>query len=426
MRWKFYTCTVLFLLFMPFAEAWSATRTVCFRFQLADERTNCATSSATGAQRACNPGGYVDAVGHLYEVWDKDFSGSDEYIGTWRVDGPGRRCVTFEWENASYSKGETHPDIYLRYINKVQRTGSSNNITITAVKTNGSSHPATSWRNGTSSNSNLWVALNCQPGQNCQIIPNGSHIATHDRASERGLRIMALDTAQHTLQVFAGIMDTKIKMHYPGRSDCPYSCAVNRDEIHITANRGNHGFNVAHEVGHLVQMQEFNQDWLRNDCSRNGSGHSLTSIEYESCATSEGWADFVGVVSWYNPNNSGTVPFGWGRNFETATPQSGTCSTNGGIELQVAKAFWDLDDFNNEDGSGVASSWDDDLSYSTTSIGTGWRRFENGSGNREDGESGRDGVNMKDYYYNNDHRFTDSRFYETFLRHNCLQYQDFG
>lgn len=406
------------------AEA--AERTVCFRLKLRDDRWNCATTAETGNRRGCNRGGYVDVVGHHIQLWDKDTGSADEYIGTWYIGGGGTQCATFEWEHASYSKGEANPDVYLRYINRANRTGYSNYIEIEAVDTDGSAHAATTWRNGQPGDPDRYVARNCAAGGSCFIFPSGSLVPTNDIASERALWIMALDSAQHAVQVFGEIMDTHIDLHYPGRADCPTSCSVSREEIHITASRGNNGFNVAHEVGHLVQMQEFNQDFLRNDCSRNGNGHSLTSLEHESCATAEGFADFVGVVSWYEPNNASTVPSGWGRNFETGATQFATCSDNAHNELQVAKAFWDLDDWNQEGGAGAASGDDDDLAYSTTAIGRGWRQFANGTGNRQDAESGQDGVNMRDYYWNNTGRFTASQFFETFIRHNCLQAQDNG
>lgn len=403
--------------------AWSAQRTVCFQLKLADDRTNCATTSETGNRRGCNRGGLVDAVGHQYQLWDKDSDGNDELIGTWYIGGAGRRCTSFAWEGTPYHKGEANPDVYIRYINQVNRTGYSNYVRVKAVRTNGSDHPATTWRNGQAGDADRYVARNCQTGTNCQILPGASLVPTFDVASERALRIMALDSAQHALQAFGEIMDRHVNLHYPGRDSCPTSCAVSRTETHITQSRGNNGFNVAHEIGHIIQMQEFNQDSLRNDCSRNGNGHSLTSIEHESCATTEGWANFIGVVSWYEPNNASTVPFGWGRNFETAAPFQASCTDNAHSTYQVAKAFWDLDDFNNENGSGIASSWDDRMSYSTTWIAQGWRQFPNGTSNRQDFESGADGVNMRDYYWNNTSRFN-SNLFETLIRHNCLTAQD--
>ncbi len=410
-------------LFILSTTAQAANRTVCYQLKLTDDRSNCATTGTTGARRACNPGSSVDAVGHQIELWDKDTNSDDEKIGTWHIGGSGRRCVTFSWEGESYHKGETNPDVYIRYINIVNRTGYSNYVRIKAVQTNGAAHLATTWRNGSSSNPDRYVARNCSVGANCDILAGGAMVPTNDPASLRALRIMALDTSQHALQVFGEAMDTHANMHYPGKASCSTSCAVNRDEFHITQSRGNHGFNVAHEVGHLVQMQEFNQDFLRDDCSRGSSGHSLTSLEHESCATTEGFADFAAVVSWYDPNNSGSVPIGWGQDFETATPVQATCTDNAHTELQVAKGFWDLDDWNNENGTGVASGFDDRLAYGTLDIIKGWRQFPNGNGNREDGENDADGVNMRDYWSNNSSRFTAAGAFETLIEHNCLTAQ---
>lgn len=405
------------------AEVFAASREVCFRLQLRDDRFNCAESSETGARRPCNPGGYTDMVGHQIELWDKDWEGDDEHIGTWYIGGGGTQCINFEWENASYSKGEANPDLYLRYINRVNRTGYSNYIYVRGVNTDNSAASVTSWRNGQSGDPERYIAMNCTSGTTCFIFPSGTMVPTNDVASDRGLRIMALDSAQHTLQAVGEVMDTHLDLQYPGQADCPTSCAPSRNLIKITQARGANGSNVTHEVGHVVQMQEFNQDWLNDDCSRGGNGHSLTSLEHESCATTEGWANYVALVSWYEPNNSGSVPFGWGRDFETATLQFATCSDNAHNEIQTAKGWWDLDDWNNEGGTGAANGDDDRLAYGTTDIVIGWRQFANGSGNRQDGESGQDGVNMRDYWGNNSSRFTAAGAFETLIRHNCLQDQ---
>jgi hypothetical protein len=387
-----------------------------------DDRTNCATPSETGARRACNQGGYVDMEGHQYELWDKDSGSDDELIGTWHIGGPGTRCVTFEWENASFSKGEANPDVYIRYLNRVNRTGYSNYVRVEGVDTDGDTVAKTTWRNGQSGDPDRYVAMNCGPRETCFIFPSGTMVPTNDIASERGLRIMALDSAQHALQAFGEVMDRNVELHYPGKASCPTSCTVDREEIHITQSQGNSGVLVAHEMGHTVQMQEFNQDSLRNDCSRNGNGWGVTSVEHESCATTEGWASYVGVTAWYEPNNAGTVPIGWGFNFERAQPQS-DCENSAHIALQVAKGFWDFDDWNDEAGVSPADG-DDRIAYNTLDITRGWRQFPDGTSNRQDFESGQDGVNMKDYWWNNDRRFTASGAFETLIEHNCLEAQD--
>jgi hypothetical protein len=115
---------------------------------------------------------------------------------------------------------------------------------------------------------------------------------------------------------------------------------------------------------------------------------------------------------------------GWAVNFDAATPTASTCSANRGIPLQVARAFWDLDDWNNEAGAGDAGSSNDRLAYGTLDIVRGWLHFASGSGNRQKGEGGQNGVNMRDYYWNNTWWFANPAFMETFLQHNCLQDQE--
>ena len=170
-------------------------------------------------------------------------------------------------------------------------------------------------------------------------------------------------------------------------------------------------------------MQRFGQDDLRDDVSKGGNGWGLTSDEYDSGATQEGFASYVGVASWYEPNNVSTVPTGWGLDFDAAAPNRATCSANRGVPLQVGNAFWDVDDWNNEAGSGVTSGCNDDLSYRSEDIVRGGDNFRDGGGNRENDESGSDGVNVRDYYENNRGWFTAAGFFDAFVRHNCLQDQ---
>ena len=50
--------------------------------------------------------------------------------GKWVIPGSGRVCATFEWENSpgDYDQGEDNPDVYVRYINRVNRIGYLNYI----------------------------------------------------------------------------------------------------------------------------------------------------------------------------------------------------------------------------------------------------------------------------------------------------------
>jgi hypothetical protein len=406
------------------AEAIAAPREVCFSLKFADGRYNC-PNPGTSVLRGCQAGSDVDAIGHQVELWDKDDDSPDDLIGTWYIGGPGTQCITFEWENAPVSAGEPNPDIFLRYINRINRTGYSNYIYTEAVRTDGSAHPGTTWRNGEAGDPDRYVARECTAGRTCYIFPAGYLLPTSDVASERARRIMALDSAQHTLQVFGEIMNRNARLHYPGRADCTTSCAPDRESFHIHVTQGADGILTGHEIGHLIQMQVFGQDNLTDDLSKNGSnGWSLTSDEYDSGATTEGWASYVGAASWFEPNNASTNPIGWSVNFDAAAPTASTCSGNRGIPLPVARAFWDLDDWNNEAGAGVAGSWNDRLAYGTLDIVRGWQHFADGSNNRQNDESDQNGLNARDYYWNNTGWFASADFLQTFLQHNCLQDQD--
>ena len=101
-------------------------------------------------------------MGHQVQLWDKDSTSDDEFIGTWYISAGGTQCITFEWENADYSKGEQDPDVDLRYINIVNRTGLQNYIQVKAVTTDGSDDPATSWRDGQPGDPDRYVAQICR------------------------------------------------------------------------------------------------------------------------------------------------------------------------------------------------------------------------------------------------------------------------
>jgi hypothetical protein len=170
-------------------------------------------------------------------------------------------------------------------------------------------------------------------------------------------------------------------------------------------------------------MQEFDQDSLTDDVSKGGNGWNLDSDEWDSGSTTEGFASYIAVRAWYEPNDFSTVPLGWSLDFEAASPVRSTCSDNRGVPVQVARAFWDVDDWNNEGGAGAAGSQADLVRYGSEDIVRGWRVFANGSGNRQNDESDRNGVNVRDYFANNRNRFVAAGYEETILRHNCLQDQ---
>jgi hypothetical protein len=410
-------CTVVFS-----HQANAATRTVCGESIIPDQRVDC-PSSGTGVRRACSPGGNVDAVGFMFEVWDKDAgTGSgDEFIGSWFISGPGQWCITFEWENASYSLGEVNPDVYTVFTNHVTVGGDE---TVRIVQANGTVYPSASARNGWGGDPDAGTAVECTTAGACWIA-GGAGVFVHSNAfSDYGQALMALDSAQRTLSVYTSRLDAgTIDIEYPTDENCPTACAPSATRLLFPTGLADEGFRVAHELGHTVHMHEFNRSTIRDDLSLNGAGWGLTSQENDSGAVAEGWATYVAAASWWDPNNSGSAPSGFGVTYETATPTVNDCSAtqpagggNRGIPLQVARAFWDLDDANNEAAVAPATVADA-ASLTTTSISAGWANFADGTGNRQDFESGAHGVNAFDYDFNNN--VNDN----TLFSHNCIQSQ---
>lgn len=408
-------------------SAQAATRKICYEFLFNDQRNDCPLAGDAGVREAClakymnfvsaADGDYSNPVGSYIEVWDRDDSSADEYIGTWIIGGTGQRCVTFEWENAAYSKGEANPDVYLKWKSKVRAPAGG--PTVQAENTSGTSYGDVTFRGSPFSN--------CVNGVTCSW--TGYHVVSDDALSERGGRAQILNSAEHMLSIYQSIMNAdQIDVAWPASG----SSTSSRTQFQIAGdasvggtavdNRALMAQSTAHELGHVLQMQMFGQDFLTNDCSLGTSGHSIQGSEYESCATAEGWADYVAAVSFWDPANASAAPARFGFNYATATPYSATCSTNAGIEGQVAKAFWDLDDSTSEAGAAPASIADS-YNSTTTYIALGWDAFPNGTGNHDDGESDRDGVNLQDYYFNNTGRFVPANLDDTLLDHNCMASQ---
>jgi len=401
------------------APAGASTRRVCFDLEFKDERNDCPESGKNGVKRACKIDPFFTTkrvpVGLLVELWDKDDPTQDEYIGTWRITGEGTSCATFEWENAAYSKNESNPDVYVVSINQVR--GESGGVGIDAHEVNGDQFPDLTWRNTAA------VAENCTAGADCMI--PASMIFASDPSTDVGLMIQALDTSQRALVAFAGSINrtgSNIEMRVGDNNPCGTSgsCAESQNVYYLSDAGAVEGTTPVHEVGHVLQMREFGQDFLNVNYLLDGiDGHSLTSVEYDSSATTEGWADYVAMVSWWDPNDSSSRPDYRGYKIEKANPYGNSCSDASGMELQVARGFWDMDDVNNENSAGEGSG-DDRSSSSTTALLDKWDNFPDGNQNREDFELGPNGVNAYDYDYNGN---LNANQFDAFIDHNCLTNQ---
>jgi len=449
---------VLVTLVAGWSSAASATnRTVCFDLLIQDsERTNCPGPGTPGIRRACRAGEFVPGfqypVGFEYRLYDKDGAAPDDLIGTWVLGASGSRCVTFDWEGGGYGGGEveTHPDVYLVATNRAFAVGSDFTTKVSIVTANGVKYPNVSFRDYPFGSGDAAVAVDCAPGTQCWMNPSGGLVMNVFKGTAYSNAVLALDSAQLALQIYHDVMDDgEIKVEYP--TDNPGVIGGNARsrfliEFNGTAPDILKGADVAHEVGHLVQMMMFEQDALIDDCSAFGPGHALTGPEFESCATTEGWADYVAAVSWWDPSNTQSVPFLWGFDFEEEDPiVASSCFLNKGIEGMVARAFWDLDDSRsypsetpgkldlNGDGvretlvdtNGDGNPEDDVSNLSTTSIATRWDSFADGTSNRQDLEGGYtngvvndvNGVNIVDY------DVVGNVNDQTFRNHNCIHLQ---
>lgn len=401
---------VLFLLSISNAAA--STRTVCYELKFPDVRTNCPTSAASGERRACAGGGgtQMAAVGHVIQLWDNngstaDFS-DDTFLGEWKIAAAGSRCVTFQ-------SSESNPDVYLRWVNVVEDIDGSRRVV--GKDGNGNSAVTVSFINA--------IFNDCSG--TCDLGLLTFNFAT---TTDIARRVMNLDSAQRAVETFGPAMTKNAELWYPDDTNCSSGCSGSDTVIGIpgTGAAEVDGLLVTHELGHVVHKQTIAiSTSFGADYSLSGNGWDNTSLEYEKAATVEGFADFVAMAAWFNPNSTSAIPFGWGDDYETATPQETTCSSNKGIVLQVAKAFWDWNDVHNENGVGDASGYDDEDSKSTVDIAKGWTFFAAGTANRENAESHRDGINVRDYIANTDNEWWggDGTLDETLRRHNCLTSQ---
>jgi hypothetical protein len=115
----------------------------------------------------------------------------------------------------------------------------------------------------------------------------------------------------------------------------------------------------------------------------------------------EGWANYVAARTWWDPQNEDSCPcvYGWDVHDNTP-PNAGDADDNRGIELLVARGFWDLDDVT-EDSSVApcALRWDNIDLDSVTDIAHVWSLMPPGSANRQGQEDDFEGANLWDYWY---------------------------
>ena len=421
MSWNTYRQIALSLALTLLASAaQAAERTYCFELLIKDDRTDCPIPGDPGARRPCLQDSYVFAsapdgeythpTGAIVEVWDFDDNGTpDEYIGTWFLSGSNGGCVTFEWENSTYDLGELDPDPYVIWTSEVRSTNGGAHVR--AIDPADVPYGGVSFRPS--------ALMDCEAGAACQ--QPGLGLVTRDSSTELGGRAMSLDSAQHMLQVYSSILESSdIDMRWPMSG----SRALTQTLFEVASDRATMAQSPTHELGHVLNFQQFDLNGLASDCSLGGSGHALDVAEFESCATAEGFAGYVAAVSLWDPQNGASQPSRFNIDFVDATPLEAICSDNSGIEAQVVKAFWDLDDSTSE-AAIAPSTRDDEKDSNTLDIASRWSVFAPGTSNREEEESDANGPNNWDYHINSQGWWANlDGTRHTLMGHNCLGTQD--
>jgi len=380
-------------------SATAADRTVCGTIKFKDIRTPCgaACGSAAGTLDKCMGPSSDHYVGKIaIQLWDYDAYGEDEYIGTWYVPARSSFCITFPWEGEDYALEEDNPDLYFKYTGwkwgyygKIYVRDHSNfDVTPAEISWVDSRHDE------------------CTAGSSCWM-PSTLFIST-DPASIQTYMFNVGDSGVHAMYVFgnntdAGAMTTKyLRYSSVAGTSMTWGC----DQARININAATSPWTPAHELGHCYQNQLF-------DCNGFGTwnycgygdvncGHSLTSQEYDKPGTFEGWANYVAARAWWDPENDSSQPCVYWQNIESPTPvHLDTRDHNRGIELLVARGFWDLDDTHQDIGLDPCGLHTDYTDYDSQDlIAYGWTLFDPGTSNRQAQEGDVDGANLWDYWAN--------------------------
>ena len=83
-------------------------------------------------------------------------------------------------------------------------------------------------------------------------------------------------------------------------------------------------------------------DNLQNDVIKSGNGWSLTSDEYDSGATTEGFASYIRGRRLVRSQRFDTVPVGWDWTLTPRLPNRPPAQTIAGARCRSEKAFWML------------------------------------------------------------------------------------
>lgn len=435
---KFLLKVVLWAMLLLFAfnvaapRAEAATRTVCAHLAFNDDRVSCPAPGTSGARFTCQPAnGWSTAMGATVQLWDKDLSGGDDFIGyfvTGRAQGYGT-CFTFEWEGSEAYDAEANPDVYIRYT--YEASGQTNGNFAQVRDLNNVVFPALTWRNGTASNPDQFVSVECQSGVNCWI--NGGNILWPNTSgsSSETIGMAVADAAGFAMVPWVSVEDQTpsrlIRLLVGSEPDaCSTGCANSQTELEFTWAKANQPEVVMHEMGHLYHFRAFDGEMASHNYSMPpGDGSwGQWSLEYEKVTFLEGWATYFAAVGYYDPNSLTVTPILGSSNIESNQygGSFGTCATGRNRVGNVIRGLWDMDDALNEAShSSNPNTEPDYVSWASVDLLRTLEDYQSGTSNRRRAESDNDGVNMRDFVAVGAFTTNTSK---TLLEHNCLEGQD--
>lgn len=237
----------------------------------------------------------------------------------------------------------------------------------------------------------------------------------------------AVDGAAAALVPFVAVEDpnptqwVRLKIY---DTACGGGCAVGQSETRFTWTKAQQPEVLTHEAGHIMFYREWDGEAGGNNTTKNDPSGTWSpwSDEYEEVTLVEGSATYIGVVAYYDPENSNVVPIFGGNDTERNVFQGVSCSNAYTRVGTAVRGLWDIDDVVNESADAtVTSGYADATDLPSWFILGVLSNFPSGTGNRQRGESDDNGPNMRDYAVNAGLGITSSR---SLIHHNCLELQD--
>jgi hypothetical protein len=367
--------------------------TYCIRVTYYDDFQSC-PADTTGMfwwRPYCSDSKSVNFHGLVLELYDQDDTSSDDYIGSFATnysDADSYSCVSFTWDPSL--RGEDFPELYVRTEFQVADSEFSSPYQghLCAKDDSGggicTEQFGYTWRSTYEPNAQGTVFADKYFGTATNVW------------NQRAMQMASLQKFLRTFQGVGMAADLNVLWdgdHCDDEDGNPWSCTINATWIQLGSQHYQRWDAAAHEAGHAYQMQLLLQPFaLPGEACP--SVHSLTVASNADCATREGWAEFVSVITWFgmsSEKDKATPYLNWVA-MEGSDSVSTSCTTNANTEAQVARAFWDLFD-SNADGDDTAS-----IAYSRWDLTSVWKAFPPGADNAESGEEVN--SNMRDYHHN--------------------------